>query len=294
MFPTINNYTILRKLGCGGMGTVYLARHDLTGDTVALKVIRPEILEFMDEADMQRFRREIAVTRALQHKNIVAMREAQYSNGVLFFTMEYCSGGSIHDLMRSRGGMLPIAEAGEIILHALDGLDYAHNVEEVPVQLADGSVVHARGIVHRDLKPQNIFLSEARPAPVPKIGDFGLAKAFQTAGLSGMTEKGMVMGSPGYMPRQQVVNFLFAKPEVDIWAMAATFYEMLTGSLPRDFPEGKDPWDVVFESEVVPIRDRNPSIPQRIAEVIDRVLVEDPEILVKTAADFKHQLEKAL
>ena len=99
-----------------------------------------------------------------------------------------------------------------------------------------------------------------------KLGDYGLAKAFDMAGLSGHTCPGEVAGTPQFMPRQQVLGFKEMRPEADVWAMAATFYNMLTGCYPRDFPDGRDPWPVILETAAVPIRQRNPAIPPRLAD----------------------------
>ena len=97
-------------------------------------------------------------------------------------------------------------------------------------------------------------------------------------------------GSPVVTPRQQVINFKYAKPDVDVWAMAASLYNLLTGEYPRDFPENKDPWRVVLESQAVPIRQRLPAVPAELANVIDRALIDNPEIIYKSARDFKEAL----
>ena len=127
--------------------------------------------------------------------------------------------------VQTRGGTLPADEVVRIGRQALAGLAYAHG----------------RGVVHRDLKPHNLFLTEAGPARQVKVGDFGLAKAFDAAGLSGLTRTGRAAGTPSFVPRQQVIDFKNAKPEVDVWALAATLYALLTGRPPRDFPPGRDP-----------------------------------------------------
>jgi serine/threonine-protein kinase len=149
-------------------------------------------------------------------------------------------------------------------------------------------------VVHRDLNPNNIFLSGSGSSPVAKIGDYGLAKAFDLAGLSGYTRTGEAMGKPLFMPRQQVVNFKYASPEVDVWAMAASLYAMLTGQPPRDFPPRKDPWKVVLSTDAVPILERDVPIPRGLAAVIDEALVDYPDIKFKSAAEFKRALESAL
>jgi serine/threonine protein kinase len=97
-----------------------------------------------------------------------------------------------------------------------------------------------------------------------------------------------------FTPRQQVVNFKYAKPDVDVWATAATFYYMLTLAFPRDFPPKKDRWQVVLQTSPVPIRQRKADIPLRLAEVIDKALIDKPEIPFKTAVELRRALEGVL
>jgi serine/threonine-protein kinase len=277
----IEGYTILTELGRGGMGSVWLARHDSTGRQVAIKVMLPQVAA--DERAVKRFLHETANTRALNHPNVVRLIDSGYARGMFFMVLDYCEGGSVSGLMQQRGGMLPVDEAAEIALQALEGLHYAHNV------FGPGS-----GLVHRDLKPANLFLSGTGSARVARIGDYGLSKAFDDAGLSGATRTGDIAGTPHFMPRLQVIDFKYARPEVDVWAMAASLYNMLTGAVPRDFPATRDPWLVVLDDPPVPIRRRLASLPEKLAEVIDHALTEEPEIPFKTAAEFKEALENAL
>jgi serine/threonine-protein kinase len=95
------------------------------------------------------------------------------------------------------------------------------------------------------------------------------------------------------MPRQQVINFKYSRPEVDVWALAASLYFMLTGQFVRDFLAGKDPWQLVLQNAPVPIRQRAPSIPAKLAEVIDLALIDKPQIHFKTAAELRQALEGA-
>lgn len=289
---SIQGYTLLHELGRGGMGAVYLARHNRTGEQVALKVMLPQIAA--DERAKALFLREVENTKALKHRNIVQLRDSGCANGTFFFTLEYCDGSSVDRLMKQRGGTLGVDEAGEIMLQALDGIQYAHTAEVPYVKQADGTFGRGRGLVHRDLKPANIFLAGTGRSRVAKVADYGLAKAFDGAGLSGQTRTGTISGTPVFMPRQQVVNFKYAKPEVDVWAMAASLYYMLTGYVPRDFPKGKDPWQIVLQTDPISIRKRDASIPKKLAEVIDLALVDKPSIQFKTAAEFKRALEGAL
>lgn len=277
----IQGYTILKELGRGGMGSVWLGRKDSTGQLAAIKIMLPQVAA--DERAVKRFLGEMATTRMLKHPNVVRLGDAGFAHGTFFMVLDYCDGGSVSDLMKKRGGTLPLDEAVEITLQALEGLQYAHNV------FGPG-----RGLVHRDLKPANLFLSGTGSSRVTRVGDYGLAKAFDDAGLSGGTRTGEAAGTPHYIPRQQVIDFKCAEPEVDVWAMAASLYDMLTGKVPRDFPEERDPWLVVMQEPVVAIRQRKATLPRKLADVIDRGLVEEPEIGFKTAAEFKEALEDAL
>jgi serine/threonine protein kinase len=191
--------------------------------------------------------------------------------------------------MRQQGGRLSIDIAVPIALQLLDGLEYTHNAEIPYVKLGEGGFGKGRGLVHRDLKPGNIFLAWADEKVVAKIGDYGLSKAFDIAGLSGQTLTGTKAGTPVFMPRQQVLNFKYAQPDVDIWATAACLYYMLTGTFPRNFTGG-EPFLTVLQNDPVPIRQRNAQIPQQLAEVIDLALVEKPEIYFKSATELKQAL----
>jgi eukaryotic-like serine/threonine-protein kinase len=287
----LRDYVIERKLGKGGMGAVYLACHVPTRRRVALKVMLPHIA--VDERCRERFLREIDNTRALQHPNVVELFDAGCEQGTFFFTLEYCEGGSLDQLLKQRGS-LPVAEAVAILFQVLDALAYAHQAEVSNVRLADGTCRPGSGLVHRDLKPSNLLLTGSGPAPVVKIADFGLAKAFDLAGLSGHTVSGERMGTPEFFPRQQLFNFMMAQPEVDVWAAAAVLYNLLTDTFPRDFNPGCDRLLVVLEQDPVPILQRNPGLPPRLAELIDHALTEEPEIPFKSAADFQRALEAVL
>jgi serine/threonine protein kinase len=287
----IEGYTTLKLLGEGGFGEVYLARDERTGKQVALKVMRSHIAA--EAWAIERFLREVENTKALEHPNVVQLKESGYCNDTFFFTLEYCDGGSVLDLMQQRGGQLSIKEAISIALQALDGLEYAHNAEIPYVKLANSRIGKGRGLVHRDLKPSNIFLANANSTRITKVADYGLAKAFDLAGLSGLSMSGTKAGTPTFMPRQQVINFKYAKPEVDVWAMAACLYYMLTARLPRDFT-GNDPFLVVLQTNPVPILQRDALIPKPLAKVIDLALIDNPNLHFKTAAAFKQALLEVL
>lgn len=272
--PTIEGYDILQQLGVGGCGAVYLARRKKDGVSVAVKVMLARVAA--QEMSKKKFLKEMELLSSLRHPNIVSFFDQGSVGGAFSFVMEFCDAGSLADLMKRRGGKVPLDEAKHIMLQTLDGLAFAH----------------AKGIVHRDLKPGNILLAGSKANRKVKVSDFGLAKNFEQAGLSGLTLTGNFGGTPYYMPREQIINFKRVKPVSDVWSIAATFYIMLTGLLPRDFPKGKDPLAVVLDGDVVPIRKRDGTIPKPLAAVIDRALDKNPKARFQDAKEMKEALAK--
>lgn len=265
------DHELVREVGRGAQGVVYLARRTGSGELVALKLMPAG--HHAEPSAWFAFRREFSMIRALRHRNIVEYLGSGVSGHGLYLACEYCAGGSLDRLVAQRGGALPVDEAVAITLDVLDGLRYAHEAT-IPAVHAGGDRTPARGLVHRDVKPHNILLTGAGSRRVAKLADFGLAKAFEHAGLSGHTRTGAIGGSIPFMPRGQLINYKYAGPEVDVWAAAACLYWMLTGTTPRDFPPGEDPIAVGLRNPVVPVRERLPSVPARVAAVLDAALVD--------------------
>ncbi len=288
----IKGYNIVSELGKGSMGAVYLAKKEDDDKQIALKVMLPKVES--DPKARGQFIRETKNTKLLDHNNIVRVYDIGCYDDTFFFTTDYCEAGTLASLIKQSGGKLPLFEALKLLLQILSGLEFAHTVSIPVIVLANGKKTSATGLVHRDLKPGNIMLTKVNGELCVKIADFGLAKAFDVAGLSGRTATGVSAGTPFYMPRQQVINFKFAKPEVDIWAAAATFYKMVTGKHPRKYTKESDPWLTTLKSPVIPIRSYEPSIPEVLAEIIDQALVDQPEIYYKSAAQFKEDLLKVI
>jgi serine/threonine-protein kinase len=209
--------------------------------------------------------------------------------------MELCKGGSVDNLIQARGGSLgrnekDIACATSIMLQVLDGLYHTHNAT-VPVILSEGRTVSKKGVVHRDFKPGNIFIAnEDHSCPVAKVADFGLAKAYDAAGMTDITRNGDIRGTIVFMPRQQIIDCRNSNPEVDAWAAAASYYNMLTGFFPKDF-KGRSSAEVLHEAlkkSAVPIRKRNPAIPEKLAKVIDDALIDNPKIGIHKMRENMH------
>ena len=274
--PQIPGYEIGDELGRGAMGVVYRGRRLADGAAVAVKVMLAE--REVDERAWIFFKREVELQRRLVgHPHCVALLDAEMEGLSSYFVMEFCPGGSIDKLMERRGGRLPLGEAGPLVLDALDGLAHAHSLN----------------IVHRDLKPQNVLLTD-REGGAAKLTDFGLSKDFERAGLTDPTKTGDIGGNPMGMPREQVIDYKHVKPISDVWGMGATFYNMLTGTTPRDFGRGRHPINVILTEPPVPIRHRNPAIPLPVAEVIDHALRDDLAQRYPTALAFREALVAVL
>ncbi|EHR62319.1 protein kinase domain-containing protein [Saccharomonospora cyanea] len=282
---TFAGYDLVREIGRGAQGIVHLARHRGTGEYVAVK--RMPTHPAADDSARFAFLREYETLRALRHPHVVAFHSGVLTDDEFCFACEYCRGGGLDRLVVRRGGRLPVGDALPITLQVLDALAYAHDAP-VPA-LGERGVSSARGLVHRDVKPHNILLSD-QDGGVVKLGDFGLAKSFEYAGLSGHTRTGAFGGSVPFTPRTQLLGYRDAGPEVDVWAAAACLYWMLTGATPRDFPAGSDPVAVGLREPVVPVRRRLPSLGTRLADVLDEALVDRPAHRITRAEEFASAL----
>jgi serine/threonine protein kinase len=208
----LGNYVILEKLGQGGMGTVFKAKHRRMDRTVALKVLSPKLTK--SPAAVLRFRREVRAAAKLEHPNIVAAFDADESGGTHFLVMQYVDGCDLSKFIKSRGSMtVPLAV--RCLEQAACGLQYAHE----------------RGIVHRDIKPANLLLSHDNDL---KLLDLGLATIADHHGVvdHGLTDTTAIIGSVDYMAPEQGVNTKRADARSDIYSLGCTFFYLLTGRIP--------------------------------------------------------------
>lgn len=269
-------YEILDLLGRGGMGTVHRARRLADGKMVALKTMIAKVVVADRSRDM--FLREIEITKQLAHPNIVQLLDYSAKGNSFFFVMDLCPNGSVQDLLQQKGRPLSAREALPLVLDALDGVAFAHQ----------------RGIVHRDIKPENILLRTDGERLRALIADFGLAKNFELAGLSGLTATGTSAGTPRFMPREQLLQYRYVNPLSDLWSLAATLYYMLTAKLPRDFPKHRDPIEVVLHGGFIPLKNRDPQLPDDLCRIIDRTLSDEPDNRAQSAEEFSVQLRSVI
>ncbi|AXE82621.1 hypothetical protein C5746_06085 [Streptomyces atratus] len=286
------------------MGVVHRVRHRSWNVDLAVKTPRPELVA--SAGGRRRFEAEAGTWVGLGlHPHTVNCSYVRTVDGLPRVFAEWVDGGSLAEAVTdgrlyAGGPVIALRRILDIAVQIAWGLDHAH-AAEVPVRLPDGTVTVRHGLVHRDIKPQNLLLTGDRERMTLKIADFGLAKAFDSAGLSGHTLTGAMGASPAFMPRGQVIDFKYARPETDLWAVMACLYWMLTGlywmltgSAPRDFPPGADPVAVVLREPPVPVRDRLPSLPRRLAELIDAGLIDRPRITLTTASGLRSAIRQAM
>jgi serine/threonine-protein kinase len=256
------------------MGVVYQARHNMTGQMVALKLIMPETATTRSAID--RFQREMSVISQLRHPNIVECYEQGMTRGQFWFAMEYVTGTNLEALAKADPGRYPINQACRLTCQVLKGLEQAHKL----------------GFVHRDIKPENILIAQSGDELTAKISDFGLAKSFRGVGLSGLTFSGEMRGTVPFMPPEQMLDFKTVTPLADLYATAATLYYMLTCLYIYDEPSGGgDLIRMLLEEPPIPIRDRRPEVPPALAEVIEKCLARDPKARYPDATSMRRVLK---
>jgi serine/threonine protein kinase len=269
--PQVAGFQIFRRLGEGGMGTVYLAFEASARRQVALKVLAPEIAALRGSLD--RFRREGKSGRSLNHPNIVSSLGAGQDNdsGLHYLVLEYVDGPSAHDLIE-RFGRLKVGDAVHIVLDVARALEHAH-----------GSA-----IIHRDIKPANVLLTTAG---VAKLSDLGLAKRTDEASHLTLARQGV--GTPYYMPYEQALNAKDADARSDLFALGATLYHLLTGEVP--FP-GHNPMDVMDQKDAgvyLPARALNPEVPESLERILGQLLARKPENRYASASALIVDLERS-
>jgi tetratricopeptide (TPR) repeat protein len=283
----IPGYTILGRIGGGGMGVVYKARHLRLDRVVALKMIRAGAQASVSE--LARFRTEAQAEARLQHPNIVQVFEVGEANGQPFLCMEFVEGDTLASLIDGTPWpAVPVARLVEILARAIDA-------------------AHRQGIVHRDLKPGNILLSEpgalptgagqpVRNAPgsygfTPKITDFGLAKML--ADDQGQTETGAFLGSPSYAaPEQAGAHKNAIGPHTDIYSLGAVLYELLTGRPPFKGATMLNTIRQVLDQAPVSPRLLNPSVPPDLEAICLKCLEKNPARRYRSAADLAEDLRR--
>jgi serine/threonine-protein kinase len=264
-------YEILGLLGKGGMGAVYRARDRRLDETVALKVLRSEVLD-VDPTLLERFKQELRLARKITHRNVLRTHDFDEADGTPYISMEYIDGVTLKDLIQSKGA-LPAGVGLRIAKQMCQGLDAAHR----------------QGVIHRDIKPQNmLILPETGEL---KIMDFGIARVSEVKGAagSGLTTDGTVMGTPDYMPPEQAQGQP-ADFRSDIYSLGIVFYEIFTGSLPFKGDTSMATVIAHIQQPPRPPRNLNARIPEDLEALIMKCIEKEPSARYAKVADVLKDL----
>ena len=269
MVDRIGHYRIVAELGRGGMGIVYKAHEESLNRFVAIKVLGEHLNE--DPGHVERFLREARSAASLNHPNIVQIYAVSEEDGRHYFAMEYVSGSSLQQILRSSGSLDSI-QVAKIALQTGSGL----------------SAAHEQGIIHRDIKPANLLIDERG---LVKIADFGLALA--ASGVSRLTATGMFMGTPGYLSPEQCLD---QEPDhrTDIYSLGVTLYEALSGKVPFAADSPLALLRQIVEAEPPDLGELKPDVDSKLRTLVSRMMAKDRELRLASCAELIHELEEYL
>ena len=264
-----NRYEIIKKIGNGGMATVYKAKCHVLNRYVAVKILRDEFTT--DEEFIKRFSAEAQSAASITHPNIVSVYDVGHEGNLYYIVMELIQGKTLKDIIIEEGGPLPWKWSVNIAIQIASALDVAHK----------------NNIVHRDIKPHNIIITEDG---VAKVTDFGIAKAVSN---STITAFGTTIGSVHYFsPEHARGGYTDAKS--DLYSLGVVMYEMLTGKVPFD---ADTPVSVALkhmQEEPTPPIERNPKIPPAVNDIILKAMRKDTNLRYQNATEMLNDLNRAL
>lgn len=251
----LGSYTILEKIGQGGMGAVYKARHRTMDRVVALKTLPPETTE--SDGAVKRFRREVRAAAKLTHANIVTAYDAGEADGLHFLVMELVEGKDLTRLVREQAP-LPVKNAVHYILQAARGLEYAHT----------------EGLVHRDVKPANLLIDRSG---IVKVLDMGLARIeeMENAAENDLTSTGTVMGTVDYMSPEQALNSKHADHRSDIYALGCSLHFLLTGHAVFDGETIMERMLAHRQADIPELRSKHGFVPAEVNAVFKKMVAKD-------------------
>jgi predicted Ser/Thr protein kinase len=269
-----DRYHVVKKLGEGGMGQVYLAEHVKMGRKSAIKVMNPALVH--DPDAVARFNREASNASRITHPNVCAIYDfGETPDGLIYLAMEFIEGEPLTELM-AREGALALPRAVTIFAQVADALQAAHDL----------------GIVHRDLKPDNIMLTRGRDgADVVKVVDFGIAKAVGGDDTQKVTKTGLVVGTPEFMSPEQLSGDKL-DGRSDIYSLALVLFKMLTGKLPFEATTVQETMIKRLTDDPVSLAAARPDLrfPPGLQETLDAALTRAPTDRYQSAAKFANDV----
>jgi serine/threonine-protein kinase len=265
----VGPYRVVRTLGRGGMGTVYLADDTRLARPVTLKALHPQ--DVSDQTRRERLRLEARAAAALVHPNVAAVHALEEISGQLFIVSEYVPGRTARERLE-RGGPLPVGEALDVARQVARGLDAAHR----------------QGIIHRDLKPENILIGENGAV---RILDFGIARTMAPEpGRQRLTATGVMVGTPGYMAPEQL-DGAAGDVRSDLFALGTVLYELVSGANPFQGRTASSTAARIMTQDPAPLSSLNPLFPPALDDVVSKCLKKDPAQRFASAAEVAGELD---
>lgn len=276
----LGNYTLLEKIGQGGMGQVFRAHHRRMERVVALKVLPAAFAE--DPGVVERFQREVKAAARLSHPNIVTAFDADEAGGTHFLVMEYVQGQDLSALVRQFGPPVDCFKAVDWIVQAARGLAYAHSEH----------------VAHRDIKPSNLILDRQGRIRILDLGlarvDLGASHGADVEDVTDLTSSGMVMGTADYMAPEQALDSRHADGRADIYSLGATLHYVLTG---RPMYGGDTMMKRLYAHRDQPIptlQSKRPDVPEDLDAVYQKMVAKDPRRRFQTMDEVIAALEKCV
>ena len=262
----VGNYELLERIAEGGMGTVYKGRHRFSGQIVAVKVVAAHMTS--NQVLLKRFEQEYQAAKQLNHPNIVKALEYGDAGSTPYLVMEFVDGESLGRKIE-REGKMPERDAVRLIAQVAQGLHRAHKEK----------------LIHRDVKPDNILVTSDGQA---KLADLGLVKEVETE--LNLTRTGRGLGTPHFMAPEQFKNAKNVDPRCDIYSLGATLYMMVTGEMPFRSSGPLDAYMKKIDNKLIPPRELNPALSERIDWAIRRAMSADPEQRPDNCREFVEDL----
>ncbi|MBT4844162.1 MAG: serine/threonine protein kinase, partial [Planctomycetaceae bacterium] len=266
--PVLGDYVLLKKIGAGGMGTVFKARHSRMDRVVALKVLPPNMMKHPEA--VQRFRQEVKAAAQLFHPNIVTAFDAGEQSGVHFLVMEFVDGQALSAIVKEHGPF-NLEKGMEYIQQASVGLQYAHD----------------RGMVHRDIKPSNLMLDVDGEV---KLLDMGTARIGNQPEEE-LTKSGVIMGTVNYMSPEQAKDPHTVDHRCDIYSLGCTFYYLLTG---KSLYQGDMIQTLMAHANkpIPSVSAANPEIPTWVDTILAKMLAKNPAHRYSSLLEFRNELQE--
>lgn len=266
-----SRYRLEQMLGSGGMGHVYRASNELIGRAVAIKLLRPEHAKNNEIVD--RFLREARAANLVRHPNVVDVLDiGQDTDGSPFIVQELLKGEDLSKYALAKGGRLSPREVVELLCPVIDAIAEAH----------------AKGVVHRDIKPENVFLASDKGRITPKLLDFGISQ-IKLGGVR-TTQAGVVMGTPAYMPPEQIKGVRETDARSDVWAIGVMLFELLSGRLPFEGDDVPQIFVAVATQTAPKLGDVVSNAPVELSRIIEKCLQREPKDRYATAAEIARDL----